>query len=66
MELTLLGFQVEVVLTKALKDLGDVVMVLLDGGWVYEYVVYVDEDEPVDQVSEDFVHEILEDGRWVG
>ncbi len=32
MELTLLGFQVEVVLTNALKDLGDVVMVLLYGG----------------------------------
>ncbi len=33
---------------------------------VGEYMIYIDEDEPVDHVSEDFMHEILEDGRSVG
>lgn len=53
-------------LGKTREDLLDMLLVFFDRGGVDEDVVKVDEGGDVQEIAEDVVHEVLEDGRSIG
>jgi hypothetical protein len=65
-ELTLFRLKKQLVLQKALENLSDVELVFLGGAGENEDVINVAEDEPVQHVTENIIHQSLEHGRGVG
>ncbi|XP_070304212.1 uncharacterized protein [Salvelinus sp. IW2-2015] len=66
MELALFHLNEQLVLQKALENLPDIEHMFLGGAAEDEDVINVDEDEPVQHVAENVIHQSLEHGRGVG
>ncbi len=66
MELAPLQLEVQKVLAEPLKDLRYMVAMVGQVPGVDEYIIDVDNDEGVEELSEHLVHEFLEDGGGVG
>ncbi len=65
MEFTFLQFEVETVLSELLEDLRHVVTMFGQVPGVYEDVIDVHANEPMEELPEHLIHNGLEDWRWV-
>ena len=65
-ELTFLQFQVQFVCSEFLQNQTDMSSMFREGGRIHENVVYVDHNEVIEELPENFIHEPLEDSWGVG
>jgi len=65
-EQALLGFGMQVILTKTFQDASDVDLMIFQRVGEYEDVIKVDHYEDISHVSEDMVHEGLERSGSIG
>lgn len=65
MERALLGLEVELKGPQTLQDLRNVALMFCQAPVVYEDIIYVDEDELVEELPEHLVDKVLEDGGGV-
>jgi hypothetical protein len=66
MELALLCLHKQLILQKALKDLPGMEHMFLRGAGEDEVVLNVDQDEPVQHVVENIIHQSMEHRRGIG